>query len=345
MVFSGAVNGRLSEAQVLAAYVNQAHRLNWAFGGTQDPLYFYLPTLVQSTSDPRVLMYTQRLERFVIRDVFAQGVYPFSRFTRVEVGGHFANITQDTLRQDFFVDRSTNGVVGVNDPVTGSGPSVSYYGPQLALVHDNSIFGFVGPFTGSRWRLEVSPSFGAWKFTAGMVDWRRYFFARPFTLALRGLFFGRFGRDGDLFPLFVGNTNLMRGYTAGSILNNECLAATTSGCPVLDQLIGSRFAVANAELRFPLTRSLVLGFLPVGLPPVEGAIFYDAGLAWDSRSKLVWSRSSTDDAEVVRAPLRSWGGSIRMNLLGFVILRFDYTKPLNRPHNNPYWTVSLGPTF
>jgi outer membrane protein assembly factor BamA len=118
-----------------------------------------------------------------------------------------------------------------------------------------------------------------------------------------------------------------------------------SGCPQLDQLIGSRFAVANAELRFPLTRSLVLGFLPVGLPPVEGAIFYDAGLAWDSRSKLVWSRSSTDDAEVVRAPLRSWGGSIRMNLLGFVILRFDYTKPLSRPHNNPYWTVSLGPTF
>jgi len=263
---------------------------------------------------------------------------PGDRFRPLGLQGH-------KKLQDFFVDRSTNGVVGVNDPVTGSGPSVSYYGPQLALVHDNSIFGFVGPFTGSRWRLEVSPSFGAWKFTAGMVDWRRYFFARPFTLALRGLFFGRFGRDGDLFPLFIGNTNLMRGYTAGSILNNECLTATTVGCPELDQLIGSRFAVANAELRFPLTRSLVLGFLPVGLPPVEGAIFYDAGLAWDSRSKLVWSRSSTDDAEVVRAPLRSWGGSIRMNLLGFVILRFDYTKPLSRPHNNPYWTVSLGPTF
>jgi len=229
--------------------------------------------------------------------------------------------------------------------VTGSGPSVSYYGPQLALVHDNSLFGFVGPFAGSRWRLEVSPSFGAWKFTSGLVDWRRYFFARPFTLALRGLFFGRFGRDGDLFPQFLGNPNLIRGYTAGSLINNECLAATTSGCPELDQLIGSRFAVANAELRFPLTRSLVLGFLPVGLPPIEGAIFYDAGLAWDSNSKLVWSRSSDESPETVRAPLRSWGGSIRINFLGFVVLRFDYTKPLSRPHNNPYWTVSLGPTF
>ncbi|PYP05730.1 MAG: hypothetical protein DMD25_09195 [Gemmatimonadetes bacterium] len=345
MVFSGSVNGRLSEAQVLAAYINQAHRLNWAFGGSQDPLYFYLPTQVQSNpSDPNTVILTPRLERFVIRDIFAQGYYPFSRFTRVEIGGHFANITQDTLRQDYLLDRGSGAVLGIADPVTGSGPSVSYYGPQLALVHDNSLFGWVGPFAGSRWRLEVAPSFGSWKFTSGLVDWRRYFFARPVTLALRGLFFGRFGRDGDLFPQFLGNTNLIRGYTAGSLINNECLAAT-SGCPELDQLIGSRFAVVNAELRFPLTRSLVLGFLPVGLPPIEGAIFYDAGLAWDSNSKLEWSRSSTEDPETVRAPLRSWGGSIRMNFLGFVVLRFDYTKPLSRPHNNPYWTVSLGPTF
>ncbi|PYO97432.1 MAG: hypothetical protein DMD61_12370, partial [Gemmatimonadetes bacterium] len=46
LVFSGAVNGRLSEAQVLAAYINQSHRMNWAIGGSQEPLYFYLPTLV-----------------------------------------------------------------------------------------------------------------------------------------------------------------------------------------------------------------------------------------------------------------------------------------------------------
>src|SRR5947207_2345717 len=94
MVFSGSVNGRLSEAQVLAAYINQAHRLNWAFGGSQDPLYFYQPTLFQSDpSDANNIIVTQQTERFVIRDVFAQSFYPFSRFTRVEIGGHFANIT------------------------------------------------------------------------------------------------------------------------------------------------------------------------------------------------------------------------------------------------------------
>ena len=120
----------------------------------------------------------------------------------------------------------------------------------------------------------------------------------------------------------------------------------------MDQLIGSKIAVVNAELRFPLTRSLVLGFLPVGLPPIEGALFYDMGLAWNGTSCdgtagscVVWNRAG-QDAEVYRTPLRSWGGSIRMNFLGFVVLRFDITKPLNRPeHPGAYWTVSLGPTF
>jgi len=344
------VNGRLSEAQVLAAYLNQAHRLNWVFGGSQQPLYYYLPANVAANpADPtgNTFILTPRIERFVIRDVFAQSFYPFSRFTRVEMGVHFSSIDQAILQQDFLADRFGNSQP-IADPVTISGASVSYYGPQLALVHDNSLFGWVGPFAGSRWRLEASPSFGAWQFTSGLVDWRRYFFARPFTLALRGLFFGRYGRDADLFQQFLGSTELIRGYTAGSIINHECLQSSTqTSCPELDQLIGSSLAVVNAELRFPLTRSLVLGFLPVGLPPIEGAIFYDAGLAWNSNSKVLWSRTAAQDAQagLYRAPLRSWGGSIRMNLLGFVVLRFDYTKPLSRSYKTPYWTVSLGPTF
>ncbi len=354
MVFSGSVNGRLAEAQVLAAYINQAHRLNWAFGGSQSPLYFYLPTTVQpnpADSSGQTFILTPRLERFVIRDVFAAGYYPFNRFTRVEFGGHFSNITQDTLRQDYLVDQFGD-VLGINDPVTGSGPSVTYYGPEVALVHDNSLFGFVGPFAGARSRFELSPSWGNWRFTAGLADWRRYFFARPFTLAVRGLFFGRFGRDADLFPQFLGQTDLLRGYTAGSLINNECVkpgnTTTTgqTGCQELDQLIGSRIAVGSVELRFPLTRSLVLGFLPVGLPPIEGALFYDIGLAWNSDSRIVWNRASDANFETVRKPLRSWGGSLRVNVLGFVVLRIDYTKPLDRPeHPSPYWTLSVGPTF
>ena len=352
LLFSLAINGRISEAQALAAYINQAHRLNWVFGASQQPLYFYLPTTVEpNPSDPsgNTFIVTPRLARYVIRDAFAQTFYPFDRFTRVEFGSHISNMTQGVQQQGYVTDAFGN-VLGVSDPVTIDGPSLTYFGPTVGLVHDNSLFGFVGPFSGSRWRLEASPSFGNWQFLGAVVDFRRYLFARPFTIAVRTAMYGRFGRDGDQFPLFLGNTDLIRGYTSGSIINHECVQRTNaSTCPELDQLSGSRIAVANAELRFPLTRSLILGFLPVGLPPIEGAIFYDAGIAWYSNSVIKWDRppawADVAQSAVLRAPLRSWGASIRMNALGFVILRFDYTKPLSRPHDTAYWTVSLGPTF
>jgi outer membrane protein assembly factor BamA len=217
-------------------------------------------------------------------------------------------------------------------------------------VHDKSLFGYVGPFAGARDRFELSPSFGTWRYDQGLVDMRRYFFARPFTLAIRGMFLGRIGRDGDRFPIYLGTTELIRGYTAGSVFNNECAKDSVpsggyTGCATLDQLIGSRIAVANIELRFPLARNFVLGFLPVGFPPIEGALFYDAGIAWQSGDTLTWKRAAGANPAFVRAPLKSYGASIRANVLGFVILRFDYTKPVDRPGKHPYWTVSLGPTF
>jgi len=264
------------------------------------------------------------------------------------------NITDATLelQQGFF-----HGAVG--DPDNGTrfnpivnnvpGPSISYVQPSLSLVHDNSLFGYVGPFAGSRSRFQISPAFGTWQFTAGLADYRRYIFVRPFTLAVRGLMFGRFGRDAERFPVFLGTTELLRGYTYGSFRDNECIADpgnnSQTGCAELDQLIGSKVAVASVELRFPLTRSLVLGFLPIGFPPIEAALFYDAGMAWREGSIVKLSRSSTENPVLVRAPLRSWGSSIRVNMLGVMILRFDYTKPIDRPLKKSYWTISLGPTF
>jgi len=78
--------------------------------------------------------------------------------------------------------------------------------------------------------------------------------------------FGRFGAMRS-FPGFRRSTELIRG-TPPFIRNHECSISAQSssqtGCAALDQLIGSKIAVGNVELRFPLTRSLVLGFLPLG---------------------------------------------------------------------------------
>jgi hypothetical protein len=353
VVLAGSINGRISEAQFLGLYVNQSHRLNWAGGFSQDPLYFYGGSDQTRIADPNrpgdsLDVYSTRIRRFVIRDLFTESSYPFSRFNRIELGVHAVNISEATLALQTSYRTSTRDF---NDQefVQGGGPSATFVQPSIAHVHDNTLFGYVGPFAGARSRFSIAPAFGSWQFTAGLVDYRRYLFFRPFTIAVRGLMFGRFGRDADRFPVFVGSTELIRGYTAGSIRNHECSitaqSSSQTGCAALDQLIGSKIAVGNVELRFPLTRSLVLGFLPLGFPPIEGAVFYDIGMAWDDASTVKWSRAAGDDPVLVRTPLRSWGGSIRANVFGLLIMRLDYTKPLDRALRHAYWTISLGPTF
>jgi outer membrane protein assembly factor BamA len=285
----------------------------------------------------------------VVRDLFAESYYPFSRFSRVELGVHGVDLDIATLSFKDYYDLNS-GLYEFSLEQTTNHRSLAYVQPSVALVHDNTLFGYVGPFAGSRSRLGVSPAFGSKHFTTYTADYRRYLFARPFTLAVRGLFYGNSGRDANLFPIYLGTTELIRGYTSGSIFHHECATTNSvdpqslTGCDGLDRLIGTRIAVANVELRFPLTRSLVLGFLPVGLPPIEGALFYDAGIAWNSGDVLHW-RLNQSAGPTDKGLLRSYGGAIRVNLLGFVILRFDVTKPLDRVYNKAYWTVSLGPTF
>src|SRR5438552_11276627 len=161
LVFAGAVNGRLSEAQVLTAYINQTHRLNWAAGFTQEPYYFYEPTTVQSDTGGLSVL-TVGIRRFVIRDGFVEAYYPFSRFSRVELGLPAVNISDAVLPQQYLLD--PNGVIlGASDLQTVSNPSISYMSPSLSLAHDNALFGYVGPFAGSRFRFQRTASVGVWR--------------------------------------------------------------------------------------------------------------------------------------------------------------------------------------
>jgi outer membrane protein assembly factor BamA len=168
------------------------------------------------------------------------------------------------------------------------------------------------------------------------------------TFATRLLYFGRIGRDAEEFRIFAGNTELLRGNTSGSYRDNECLnvddPGTQTGCAELDRLVGTQLGIVSAEIRFPILTP-AFGFLPQGFPPIEGAIFYDVGLAWNENSVLKWSRAPGDDPVRVRAPLQTFGASVRVNLFGFAIARLDYAIPQNRRAVNGLWTFSLGPTF
>lgn len=351
LILAGEVNGRIEEAQVLGVYANLTHRVNWAAGYQQSPTFFYSGSSLGSDSLGRGLL-TTRLDRYIMHQAFLEASRPFSRFQRLELGLRASQVSRAYLEFAQYFDPTSGFLLDERLQTQGLG-GVSYLQPSIALVNDNSISLYVGPFIGRRSRLEYAPAFGGWRYHQFLADVRRYDqIAGPIVLASRFMFFGRFGRDDGQFPIFLGNTELIRGYTAGSFRRNECLVdlgGTVTGCSALDQLIGSRIAVANVELRFPLISNLTLGILPVRLPPIEGAIFFDAGLAWDRRhsftdGSIVWQRSG-ENAEVVRQPLKSWGASIRGNLLGFIVLRADYAKPLDRPGKSAYWTLSIGPTF
>ncbi len=348
LLFAGYLNGRLAEAQVLALYANLSRRINWATGVSQEPYFFLEPSEIRrgTTTDT----FVTNIRRLVVRSAFAEAYYPFNRFRRVEAGMRIANVDDAVLRIREPFSPFTGALTDNPTLQTDNRRGVNYIQPSLALVFDNSLFGYVGPFYGRRYRLQVAQTVGDWNFTQGTADYRRYDkLLGPFTLATRALYFGRVGPDADEFKVFLGHTDLLRGNTSGSYRKNECRNAnaapnTETGCVPLDRLVGTQIGLASAELRFPLLNAS-LGFVPIGFPPIEGAIFYDIGLAWDNRSTIKWRREAGDDPLLVRTPLKTLGFSIRANVLGFVILRVDYSVPQERSAIKGYWTLSLGPTF
>lgn len=351
LVFSGAINGRIDEAQFLAAYGNASRRINWAAGVQQDPFFFFQASEIRPVEGSFENVFVTNIRRLVLRSAFLQGNYPVSRFRRIELGVRATSVDDDILSINEFFDPTTGNLT--RDPTIDrqSLSSTAFVQPSLALVDDKSINGFVGPFLGRRSRFEVAPTFGGWNFTQFTADTRRYDkIAGPFVLATRAMYVGRVGSDADKFTLFLGFPDFLRGYTSGSFRRNECLnpssdPSSVTGCSALDQLVGTSFAVFNAELRFPIMTPL-MDWVPTGIPPIEGAIFFDAGMAWDSDSKLVLrERRDGESLTAVRTPLRSVGGSARMNLFGIMILRLDYAKPLARPGTGGFFTLSLGPTF
>jgi Tol biopolymer transport system component len=350
LVFAGYINGRISEAQVLAAYANLSRRINWVAGISQEPYYFYEPSEIRfDDPGPGTNTFVTNVRRLVVRSAFGQAYYPISRFQRIEGSLRVANVDDAVLS----ILEPYNPVTGfaTEDPVleTNNRPGVNYFQPSAALVFDNSLFGYTGPFFGQRWRLDFAQNIGDWRFSQVTADYRRYDkIAGPIVLATRVLYFGRIGRDAERFRIFGGSTDLIRGNTSGSYRRNECINAddvnSEFGCAELDRLVGTQIGVGSAEIRFPILTP-ALGFLPQGFPPIEGALFYDIGMTWDDRTTFRWSRQPGDDPIRVRTPLQTFGASVRMNLFGFAIARLDYSIPQNRPQVEGLWTFSLGPTF
>ena len=189
---------------------------------------------------------------------------------------------------------------------------------------------------------------GSLKYQTLLADYRRYLNANQITLAVRGMHYGRYGRDADsqdLGTVFLGSSALVRGYSYESFSASECSASGTgslasSTCPEFERLLGSRVALANVELRIPVLGTAGFGLIQSPLPPLEIAPFFDAGIAWSGSSAPVWQLGgqSTD-----RTPVASAGIASRLNLFGFAVLEVYYARPFQRPQRGGVWGFQIQP--
>ncbi len=189
--------------------------------------------------------------------------------------------------------------------------------------------------------MEFSQSGGSLTYSGVLADMRTYLMpVKPYTLALRGMYYGRFGEnaeDGQLPALFLGYPGLVRGYDQYSFESTECIDGTNGSCPAFDRLVGSRVAIANAELRFPIWGAFG-GDQFYGPLPIEGAFFADGGVAWGQSL-----RAGTAPGD--NQPVFSVGAAVRVNLFNFAVAEIDFVKPLDRPQRGWMWQFQFRPGF
>ncbi|UCC41503.1 MAG: PD40 domain-containing protein [Candidatus Aminicenantes bacterium] len=335
------VNNRLLDSAALVGYQNSRHRLNWGLVAQRIPYVSgAFRTGLRNVFDELAEIEEEFIFRQINYQVSGYAAYPFNQVRRFElfVGYQFIDFDQEvrTRAYSYFTGQR---ILDEKEKLP-SPPGLSFGFATAALVYDSSFYGATGPILGQSYRLEVSPYIGTVNFNNVIADYRRYFMpARPFTLAFRFLHYGRYGKgaeDGRLFPLYMGYDSLVRGY------NNSSFSVAEAVDPEnpfnYDRLFGSRIAVANVELRFPLFSVLGIGRGYYGVLPMDFIAFFDTGIAWWSFDKA-WFLGGD------RKPISSAGVGLRMNFFGYAVIGVNFVKPLSRVNKDWYFQFSFMPGF
>lgn len=341
-------NGSVKDVGGQLQYLDRTNRLNYgaiARHVSQLGVYgdYSNTTFTINGDEVPGTVVTRVLQRQYFEDVQGLLQYPLSSTRRIEFSAGAQRIAYGLEVDSLFV---------VGDQVLGqrrnnlSAPSALTFGTaSLAFVGDYSFFGFTSPVAGGRYRVEVSPNIGSIDYGTVLADYRRYFFNSPFTLAVRGLHYGRYGggaSDPRLAPVYIGQNQLIRGYDANDFQTGDCTPSPSGsdGCPEYSRLNGSRIAVANVELRIPVLGTERLGLLNFPYLPLEVAPFADAGVAWtgDQTPSLRFDQRTTE-----RVPVFSAGVTARANVLGYAVLEVFYAHPFQRPGRRGVWGFQLAP--
>ena len=352
LVVIAQANGTFKDVGAQVGYLNRKHRLNYGGSVAHIPI-LYGGTRIGFGIDPETGQQSQIVEqlrqRIFIDQVEGLASYPLTSTRRFELSGGFTRYGFDYEVDRFFV--TGFGVRRDRDNIPAP-DAIYFFQAGAAFVSDYSVFGFTSPLRGGRSRFSVTPFLGTESFVRVLGDYRRYLFAKPFTFAVRGLHIGNYGAgegnraDGtdNLFSReYLGYANslaFVRGYNFNSFDPNECTLTANSTCAEFDRLLGTRLALASAEVRIPLLGTEAIGLISFPYLPTELTFFADAGVAWtkDDAPVLKFETRSNE-----RVPVVSTGVSSRFNLFGYTVLEVYYAKPFQRPDKGAHFGFQIIP--
>ncbi|MBI4811534.1 MAG: BamA/TamA family outer membrane protein, partial [Ignavibacteriales bacterium] len=214
--------------------------------------------------------------------------YPLSKFRRVSLSTSLSRSEKDAEDMDYSyseydnIDRSRRALFLSN---------------SISFTHDNSLWGSSGPLDGSRFNITLAYTtdiqYSHANYYSVIFDYRHYFRIGSWSAyATRLWLFYNDGQEARRF--FMGGSWDLRGYPRWS-------------------LRGKKLWLTSHEIRFPFIDQVTVRF-PFGgvtFPGIRGALFFDAGNAWD------------DD---YLQTLGSMGAGVRFNLFNIIVFRYDVGK-------------------
>jgi hypothetical protein len=205
-------------------------------------------------------------------------LYPLSQFQRFEASVQISNSDRE-LNVDFLPRKAL------------------LLSNSFSFVHDNTIWSRTGPMDGSRFRLLLGYTsdirYSNTNFYSVIADYRKYFrLHNRVSLATRASIFYNQGKDARRY--IAGGSWDLRGWPRFKIR-------------------GQKLWLSSIELRYPFLDQiyLKLPFFGLGFSGIKGAMFVDAGSAWDDK---------------YGETIGSIGVGLRFNFLGPITFRYDVGK-------------------
>lgn len=351
-IYAGAaVNGEIYDFGAQFIYIKQTGRWNFGVGLSHIPYQYATYNVIPTTYTNGSTTIPAFNERYDIVRIFEDQAnvftsYPFSRTARIEFGTGVSTYYYRVDEYSTLYDQNGNYLSYNHSHISNSAFNADslnngfHLKPftlvqlNTALVGDNSFFGVAAPLKGYRYRIEADYNIGTYNFFDPTIDLRGYLRAAPVTFAARLYGYGRFGNANGLYPLYLGYPFLIRGYEPQTFYNNN--TRTTNGFTI-DQLSGSRLAVASFEVRLPFTGPEKLAQIKSKFFFSDLNAFFDAGLAWNDGDQIKFGQlapsSQALDSQggpLQRVPAMSAGLSLRVNVFGAFVLEPYFAYPFNR---------------